>query len=121
MSDGDVRYAALKKAVEKRGGLRLAMHGGIRDRMVEMAVEEFPADCPADKLEDVLRARMRIRVRDQYGSVLAAFLVSVLINAIVRLIVDWWRERNAHRILMEGWVAQARSHVPPPVDQEKKA
>lgn len=119
MPVGDVRYPALKKAVEKRGGLRLAMHGGIRDQLVEMAVEEFPCDCSADRIEEVLRARMRIRAREKYGSVLAAFLVSVLINAIVKLIVDWWREKHSHRILMEGWCAQANPNVQAPVDRPK--
>lgn len=107
----DARYRPLKDYVSRKGGLRLALHGGTRDRLVEMAVEEFPRDCRADKLEEVLRARMAIRIRRQYGSVVATFLISVLVNIIARAVIDWWFSRMSHRVLMEGWVAQARPDV----------
>lgn len=107
----DARYRPLKDYVSRKGGLRLSLHGGTRDRLVEMAVEEFPKFCPADRLEEVLRARLAIRIRKQYGSVVATLLISVLVNMIVRMIVEWWSARSAHRVLMEGWVAQARPDV----------
>jgi hypothetical protein len=96
-------YTPLKSYVTKRGGLRLAAHSRIRDRLIEMAVEEWPANCDPDKLCDVLKARMSIRVRKEYGSVLAMFLISVLVNAIAKLVVEWWFSRDSHRVLMLGW------------------
>jgi hypothetical protein len=48
-------------------------------------------------------------VRDQYGSVIAAILISVLAQLIVKAIVEWWKRRNAHQILMIGWQEQARA------------
>ncbi|NBW12095.1 MAG: hypothetical protein EBR82_29100 [Caulobacteraceae bacterium] len=96
-------YTPLKSFVAKRGGLRLAAHSRTRDRLIEMAVEEWPANCDPDKLFDVLKARMSIRVRKEYGSVLAMFLISVLVNAIAKLVVEWWFSRDSHRVLMLGW------------------
>lgn len=106
-----MQYRPLKDFVARKGGARLAMHGGIRDRLVDMAVEEFPVDAPPDLKEEVLRARMRIRVRKEYGSIVATILIGVMINVIVKLITEWWLNRNSHRVLMEGWqsaVAAAR-------------
>ena len=110
-----MQYRPLKDFVARKGGARLSMHAGIRDRLVDMAVEEFPVDAPPDLKEDVLRARMRIRVRKEYGSVMAMILIGVLVNVITRLVLEWWFERNSHRVLMEGWghaVAAARLSPP---------
>lgn len=110
-----MQYRPLKDYVARKGGARLAMHGGIRDRLVDMAVEEFPVDAPPDLKEEVLRARMRVRVRKEYGSIIATILIGVMINVIVRVITEWWFSRNSHRVLMEGWqsaVAAARLPAP---------
>ena len=105
----------LKDYVARKGGARLAMHGGVRDRLVEMAVEEFPLDAPVDMKEEVLRARLRVRVRKEYGSVVAMILIGVLVNVITRLVLEWWFNRNSHRVLMEGWThALAAARLPPP-------
>jgi hypothetical protein len=111
----DATYRPLKEYVARRGGTRLALHGNLRDRLVEWAVEEFPTDCPADKAEEVLRARLRVRVRKQYGSVMAMILIGVLVNVITRLILEWWFEKRSHRVLMEGWHlnAVASANIPP--------
>jgi hypothetical protein len=110
----DATYRPLKEFVARKGGTRLALHGALRDKLVEWAVEEFPVDCPADKAEEVLRARLRVRVRKQYGSVMAMILIGVLVNVITRLILEWWFERRSHRVLMEGWHQNAleAAHVP---------
>lgn len=113
-------YSPLKTFVARRGGMRLAMHGGLRDRLVEMAVEEFPPLCPTDRLEEVLVAKMRIRVREKYGSVIATFLIGVLINWIAQLVIEWFRQKHSHRLLMEGWVAQSRPDLSAPVAEKKK-
>ena len=111
----DATYRPLKDFVARKGGTRLALHGALRDKLVEWAVEEFPTDCPPDKAEEVLRARLRVRVRKQYGSVMAMILIGVLVNVITRLILEWWFEKRSHRVLMEGWHQNAleAAHVPP--------
>jgi hypothetical protein len=96
-------YTPLKSYISKRGGLRLSAHSRLRDRLVEMAVEEWPTSCDSDRLVEVLKARMAIRVRKEYGSVLAMFLIGVLVNAIAKLVVEWWFSRDSHRVLMLGW------------------
>ena len=112
----DATYRPLKDYVARRGGLRLAMHERLRDQLVEAAVADWPDGCDPDKIEDVLTARLRIRVREQYGSLMAMLLISILANVIGRLIVQWWRGRHSHRVLMSGWYAQAKvasgSHDP---------
>lgn len=109
-----MQYRALKDFVARRGGARLSMHAGVRDRLVDMAVEEFPVDAPPDLKEDVLKARMRIRVRREYGSVVATILIGILVNVIVRVITEWWFSKNSHRVLMQGWQdAVAAAGVPP--------
>ena len=107
------RYEALKTYVRRAGGIRLATHPALRDKLIEWAVEEFPTDAPLERMEDVLSARLRLRVRDQYGSVIAAILISVLAQLIVKAIVEWWKRRNAHQILMIGWQEQARAEKNP--------
>lgn len=103
-----VAYRPLKTFVAKRGGVRLAFHGGLRDRLVDMIVAEWPENCPNERIEEVVRARVARRVRDEYGSVIAMFLIGVLANAIIKIVIEWWLARNSHRVLMEGWRAQAR-------------
>lgn len=106
---------SLKSHVARRGGLRLAVHARLRDRLVDMAIEEFPVTAAPINVEDVLRARMAVRLRREYGSVVAMFLISVLVNAIVRIVIEWWFQRPSHRILMEGWHrhAVARPDISP--------
>lgn len=111
MPDPSASYRPLKAWVAARGGSRMRMHGGLRDRLVEMAVEEFPLGADDEHVEEVLLARMRRRVRERYGSVIAMFLISVLVNQLVRLIIEWWRNRNSHRVLMHGWAASAQTHT----------
>jgi hypothetical protein len=91
------------------------MHPRLRDRIVEIAVEEFPADAEPVHVEEVLQARVRRRVRQTYGSVLATVLIGVLVNIIVKLIVEWWFARVSHRVLMQGWHqnALAATVLPP--------
>jgi hypothetical protein len=112
-----VQYGSLKRFVEKRGGMRVSTHPRIRDRIVEIAIEEFPVDADPVHVEDVLQARVRRRVRQTYGSIMAAILISVLVNIITKLIVEWWFSRTAHRVLMHGWhknAVEATIVSPPP-------
>jgi hypothetical protein len=88
--------------------MRLALHGPLRDRLVEQIVEEWPVGCQVDRIEEVLQARMSVRLRERYGSVVAVFLLSALANLIIRLVIDWWLENEAHRVLMAGWSQEAR-------------
>ena len=102
----DAIYRPLKAYASKRGGLRLAMHGPLRDRIVEMIVEEWPVGCPTDRLEEVVRARVAVRVRQKYGSVVAMFLLSIL----VKIVIEWWFARDSHRVLMVGWASNAQKN-----------
>lgn len=110
----DATYRPLKDFVARKGGTRLALHGALRDKLVEWAVEEFPSDCPPDRIEEVLKARLKVRIRRDYGSVMAMILIGVLVNVITRLILEWWFEKRSHRVLMEGWHqnAVASANIP---------
>lgn len=99
----DAQYRPLKMFVQERGGPRMRLHAGIRDKLIEMAVEEWPDGCPPERLEEVVAARLRVRIRKRYGSVLATFLIAVMVNAIAKWIVEWWFSRQSHRVLMQGW------------------
>lgn len=111
-----MKYRPLKDYVARRAGIRLAFHPALRDRLVDMAVEEFPADASAEHVAEVLKARMARRVRGEYGSVIAMLILGAIVNVIVRLIVEWWLKRNSHRVLMAGWnkSALAPTDIPPP-------
>ena len=115
----DVAYQPLKEYVIRHGGVRLSMHGGVRDRLVEMAVEEFPIDAPDERKVEVLVARLRRRASDQYGSILAMLLIGVLVNLVSRVIVEWWKRNHSHKVLMYGWQrnAQKNPDVPPAVGE----
>lgn len=117
----DANYKALKDYVSRAGGMRLAMHGQLRDQLVEMAVEEFPFDAPDERRVEVLAARLRLRARGRYGSVVIMLLVSVLANMIAKLVVEWWKRHHSHKVLMYGWSrnAKANPNLPPAVDTEE--
>ena len=70
------KYQSLKDFVESRCGARGGFHRGIRNRLTEIAVEEFPSDAADDKCLEVLTARMRVRIRKEYGSVVAMLIIS---------------------------------------------
>jgi hypothetical protein len=97
------RYGSLKDYVRTRSGARGAANPRLRDRLVEIAVEEFPVNATDDEQLPALRGRMRARVKQEYGSILATILIGVLVNLIVRLVVGWWHERRKNRTLMFAW------------------
>lgn len=97
------KFGPLKAFVLRRAPMRLALHGSLRDRLVEQVVENWPVGCPPDRLEEVIRARMTVRLREQYGSVVAVFILSALANVIIRLILDWWFSAPENRTLMAEW------------------
>ena len=97
------RYAPLREYVSRKGGLRLASHARLRDRLIDMAIEEWPETCEPEMVSDVLKARMAIRVRKEYGSIIGIFIISVLVNAIAKIVVEWWFARDSNRVLMMGW------------------
>ncbi|MGI9178073.1 MAG: hypothetical protein ACR2IT_09480 [Pirellulales bacterium] len=103
------KYAPLKDFVATQSGARLAPHSGVRDRLVEIAVEEYPLDAPNDRALDVLKARMRIRIKQEYGSVVAMILISILANLVARAIWEWIKKRRSHRELVSCWQEQARA------------
>jgi len=104
------KYAPLKAYVLRKGPMRLALHGTLRDALIEQIVEEWPSGCLPDRLEEVLRARIAVRLRSKYGSVLAVFLLSALANVLIRLVIEWWFSKDANRALMSGWSQMRASH-----------
>jgi len=102
-------YSALKGVVAQRGGARLAIHGGLRDQIVDMIVLEWPDGCDDDKISEVLRARCGIRLKKKYGSVIAMFLIGVLANFIIAIVIEWWRNRRSNKVLMTGWSVRAKA------------
>ena len=107
-------YRPLREFVSREGGIRVSMHGPLRDQLVDWCVEDFPVDAPPDRMEQVLLARIRIRARERYSSVIAALLISVLAQLIVRLVVEWWKRHHSHKVLMYGWQRAAQnSNLPP--------
>lgn len=103
------KYRSLKDFVEARCGARGGFHRGIRNRLTEIAVEEFPVDAADDKMLEVLTARMRVRIRKEYGSVVAMLIISVLANLIARAVWEWFKNHRAHRVSMIGWQEEARA------------
>ena len=111
-------YAPLREFVARQGGIRVSMHGALRDQLVDWCVEEFPVDAPRERMQEVLSARVRLRAREKYGSVIAALLISVLAQLIVKIIIEWWKKNHSHRVLMYGWqqqIANAKKNpdIPP--------
>jgi hypothetical protein len=101
------KYQSLKDFVESRCGARGGFHRGIRNRLTEIAVEEFPSDATPDTVLEVLNARMRVRIRQEYGSIVAMLLISVLANLIARAVWEWWKNHRSHRVTMAGWQEEA--------------
>ena len=101
------KYRSLKDFVEARCGARGGFHRGIRNRLTEIAVEEFPADASPEKILEVLDARMRIRIREEYGSIVAMLLISIIANLIARAVLEWWKRNRSHRVSMMGWQEEA--------------
>ena len=100
------KYGPLKQYVAENTGVRGQLHQGYRDRLVEIAVEEFPTDADDEHGLEVLRARMRLRVKKEYGSIIAILLIGVLVNLISNAVWEWWRKRHSHRVTMTGWRAE---------------
>lgn len=100
-------YSSLKKRVRQAGGLRLAAHGSMRDQIVDLVVLEWPADCQHDKLLEVLHARVSRRVRRGRTRMMGMFLSVMMVKPVSRICVEWYLERQSHRVLMEGWRAKA--------------
>lgn len=107
-------YKSLRDFVTREGGIRVSMHGPLRDQLVDWCVEDFPVDAPPERMCEVLSARVRIRAREKYGSVIAAILISILSQLIVKLVIEWWRRNHSHRVLMVGWQRAAQNKDIPP-------
>lgn len=97
------KFGPLKAFVLRRAPMRLALHGSLRDSLVEQIVEEWPVGCQPDRIEEVVRARMSVRLRERYGSVVAVFILSALANVLIRIILEWWFSAPENRTLMAEW------------------
>lgn len=103
-----MKYRPLKDYVSKNGGVRLSMHPRLRDQLVDLAVEEFPADASSSTAEEVLAARLTIRARRQYGKVLTFVFVAAAAAGVAKLVCGWHGKRNAHRVLLLGWQSASK-------------
>lgn len=102
-------YEPLKAAVEQAGGIRLAMHGGLRDQVVDMAVLHWPRRCEDERLEEVLAARVAIAIRAMrpgWQGVLVTALVGV---PVCRMVVDWTRAKRSNERMMQEWNLDAQA------------
>lgn len=108
MAEAPVKYRPLKDYVQRRGGLRLAMHPRLRSQLVELAVEEYPVGAAIEVAPEVLSARLTIRARRQYGKVMAFVLVSAAAVTVSKLVCEWHGKRHSHRVLMLGWQEVAK-------------
>lgn len=110
MLDSD--YRPLKAYVARRGGYRLACRSRLRDQIVDQIVSDWPVDCPVEAIDNVVRAKAAIRVKNKYGTgIVATLLLSAFINVIVRLVMEWWFDRDSHRVLMRGWAMKAQQNA----------
>jgi hypothetical protein len=110
------RYGSLKDYVSTRAGARGRANGRLRDRLVEIAVEEFPVDATDDEQLPALRGRMKARVKQEYGFILSSIIIGVLIQFLAQLVIDWWRERRKNKTLMVAWQYAAQNPQLPPKD-----
>lgn len=104
-------YAALKRHVERAGGIRLAMHGGLRDQIVDMAVIWFPVDCDETWLEEVLTVRLSLAVRHRRPGWPGILLVALMVRPVCRIVAEWYLQKPSHQTLMRGWHAQANPDI----------
>lgn len=103
------KYKSLKDYTASRCGTRGAVHAAARDRLVEIAVEEFPSDADPERLLEVLTARLRVRIRKEYGAIFATLLISILANLVARAVWEWWKSHRSHRVSMIGWQEESRA------------
>ena len=108
MIAADATYRPLKAFVAHRGGVRIRLHGELSDKIVEAIVVDWPVSCQPDRLEEVVLARLKVRLRRNRSRIAAAFLMAAVGSQIARLAVDWYFERQSHRVLMVGWATQAQ-------------
>jgi hypothetical protein len=104
----DSQYGSLKVFVSRKGGLRLAMHAPLRDRLVELVVQEWPVGCDPANIPEVVEARVRLRLREQYSSAIAIFFLTVFLQLVIKIVLEWWFNRQANRVLMAGWATTAQ-------------
>jgi hypothetical protein len=110
MLDSD--YRPLKSYVARRGGYRLACRARLRDQIVDQIVADWPCGCPVEVIDNVVRAKASVRVKNKYGTgIVATLLLSAFINVIVKLVMEWWFERDSHRVLMRGWATKAQQNA----------
>lgn len=102
------KYGPLRGFVLRRCPMRVALHGYLRDRLLDHIVQDWPLGCDPSRIEEVVRARMTVRLRERYGSVLAVFLLSTVANLIIRLVIEWWFAHEQNRVLMAGWATEAQ-------------
>ena len=106
----------MQEMVWRQLGVRKHLVGRERiDELADMAVANWPCEvlgeCRGDEdFETVAQASiasLRRRVRSREYGVLLTILLSGLASAVFQILLRWWLERRANRVLMLVWRQEA--------------
>ena len=106
-----MRYQELREYIVKHGDIRVSTHRGLRDKIINWIVEDWPVGSREDELAGILMQSMAIRLREKYNSVILTFLLYVVVSQLVKLAIDWFLERLENRQLMMQYHAQASGNL----------
>lgn len=106
-----MKYAELHEYIIVNGDIRLSVNRPLRDKIINMVVEEWPVGCREDELAQVLMDRIAGRLAGQYASVILTFILYILVSQVVQLAIEWFLERLANRELMMQYHAQASGNL----------
>lgn len=106
-----MRYHELREYIVEHGDIRVSTHRGLRDKIINWIVEDWPVGSREDELAEVLMHAMAIRLRGKYNSVILTFLLYVVVSQLVKLAIDWFLERLENRQLMMQYHAQASGNL----------
>lgn len=106
-----MRYQELREYIVERGDIRVSTNRGLRDKVINWIVEDWPVGRREDELAEALMHAMAIRLRERYNSVILTFLLYVVVSQLVKLAIDWFLERLENRQLMMQYHAQASGNL----------
>ena len=106
-----MKYQELREYIDKHGDIRVSTHRGLRDKVINWIVEDWPVGSREDELASILMQSMAIRLREKYNSVILTFLLYVVVSQLVKLAIDWFLERLENRQLMMRYHAQASGNL----------
>lgn len=111
-----MNHQQMRQMVWQQLGVRKHLAGRERiDELADMAVANWPcevlAECRGDEdfatVADASVSSLRRRVRSREYGVLLTILLSGLASAVFQILLKWWLERRANRVLMLVWRQEA--------------